>query len=635
MMTRPPTPVAAAAVLVLAAMTLPASAQQISVSIPKAQITLAKAGQGSIRGVVLDTRGNPLAGAMVSALGSSVAFALSGRDGHFLLDPLPMGAYTVRVHMDGYAPSRRHMVEVRTGAPALMSVSLQSLTVQASTGQNEILAAGFAPFDAVPATRTGATPSNGDSDDDHDRTQTAWRLRHLKRSVLKDIYGPVVLPLDVEPITAEEARRFGHAFDASVGPRSSFLSAMPITGQVNLVTTGSVGDLDGIDSPESFTTANVAYIALGAPVARVGQWTMRAAMRQGPLSSWFLSGTYNGKSGAHRYAGGFAYGAQRYEPFGTIGTAMVPGESRTMGTAFATDEWALSRRVSMSYGLNYAWHDYLPAGALLSPRVALTLSPSRTIRLRAVAARSLTAPGAEELLPSWVGDSGAWLPAQRSFAPLSEQQGFKPQMTSHAEFAVERASGDFVVGLRSFFQRVDDQIGTVFSAPTLAHPAASYFVTSVGNAHAAGWGLRVSRPLLPGVVGSVDYSQTKATWDRFSGGAVSPDWLAMASANHLHNLTASVQTDIPRTATRLYILYRVSSAYAGADQPVTGNGLGTRFDVQLNQGLPFMAFTSADWEVLLAVRNLYRDPLAERSVFDELLVLRPPTRIVGGVRVRF
>jgi len=33
--------------------------------------------------------------------------------------------------------------------------------------------------------------------------------------------------------------------------------------------------------------------------------------------------------------------------------------------------------------------------------------------------------------------------------------------------------------------------------------------------------------------------------------------------------------------------------------------------------------------------NLFRDMTGERSIYDELLVVRPPKRVVGGVRVRF
>ena len=41
------------------------------------------------------------------------------------------------------------------------------------------------------------------------------------------------------------------------------------------------------------------------------------------------------------------------------------------------------------------------------------------------------------------------------------------------------------------------------------------------------------------------------------------------------------------------------------------------------------------WPVV-AVKNVFRDTTArDGSVYDELLVIRPPTRLVGGVLVRF
>ena len=60
-----------------------------------------------------------------------------------------------------------------------------------------------------------------------------------------------------------------------------------------------------------------------------------------------------------------------------------------------------------------------------------------------------------------------------------------------------------------------------------------------------------------------------------------------------------------------------------------------RFDVQVRQSLPFMDFSSAKWEMLVAVRNFFRETAGDQSVYDELLVVRPPKRVVGGVTLRF
>ena len=75
-----------------------------------------------------------------------------------------------------------------------------------------------------------------------------------------------------------------------------------------------------------------------------------------------------------------------------------------------------------------------------------------------------------------------------------------------------------------------------------------------------------------------------------------------------HDLVARLETCIDWTDTRVVAFYRLNTPDArgrGARhrRPTLAN---TRFDVQLSQGLPFLgALTRADWEFLLAVRNLF------------------------------
>jgi len=57
--------------------------------------------------------------------------------------------------------------------------------------------------------------------------------------------------------------------------------------------------------------------------------------------------------------------------------------------------------------------------------------------------------------------------------------------------------------------------------------------------------------------------------------------------------------------------------------------------VQVRQSLPFMDFSTAKWEMLVAVRDFFREAAADQSIYDELLVLRPPKQIVGGLTLRF
>ena len=72
-----------------------------------------------------------------------------------------------------------------------------------------------------------------------------------------------------------------------------------------------------------------------------------------------------------------------------------------------------------------------------------------------------------------------------------------------------------------------------------------------------------------------------------------------------------------------------------ADRADDAPAFGARFDLQVNQALPFMNFGASQWEMLVGVRNLFHESLANASVYDELLVVRPPKRIVGGLTVKF
>jgi hypothetical protein len=92
---------------------------------------------------------------------------------------------------------------------------------------------------------------------------------------------------------------------------------------------------------------------------------------------------------------------------------------------------------------------------------------------------------------------------------------------------------------------------------------------------------------------------------------------------------------VPETATRVAATWKVNSAFARRSPLLGEASSDARFDVQVSQRLPFLSSTGADWEFVFAVRNLFRDGEAVGSIYDELLVIRPPKRVVGGVLVKF
>jgi hypothetical protein len=103
--------------------------------------------------------------------------------------------------------------------------------------------------------------------------------------------------------------------------------------------------------------------------------------------------------------------------------------------------------------------------------------------------------------------------------------------------------------------------------------------------------------------------------------------------DRLQNLSTAIETNVPETSTRILAVYRLINAGSsfGTDRPA----YDSRFDVQVHQSLPFMDFSTARWEMLLAVRNTFHEATVDSSVYDELLVVRPPKRVVGGLTLRF
>ena len=101
---------------------------------------------------------------------------------------------------------------------------------------------------------------------------------------------------------------------------------------------------------------------------------------------------------------------------------------------------------------------------------------------------------------------------------------------------------------------------------------------------------------------------------------------------------ARLETFIGWTNTRVAALYRVNALSDEEDRSsssLRGLSTTTRFDVQVTQGLPFLEpLTSADWDLLVAFSNLFYGA-SEGSFLDELAVQDPPTRVVGGISVRF
>jgi hypothetical protein len=109
---------------------------------------------------------------------------------------------------------------------------------------------------------------------------------------------------------------------------------------------------------------------------------------------------------------------------------------------------------------------------------------------------------------------------------------------------------------------------------------------------------------------------------------------ARAGDERLHDLTMAVSAEIPESSTRVSVTCRVNSAFSQDAHADREPALGARFDVEMRQMLPYRPFRGT-LEVVVAARSLSRDLREPGSMYDELLTVAPPMRVLGGLQVRF
>ena len=138
---------------------------------------------------------------------------------------------------------------------------------------------------------------------------------------------------------------FGRAMGSAASVATSLFTDFPFSGEVNFLTTGAVAP--GALLSSTALPRGVAYLALAAPAAG-GDWSIRAAMSQGDLSSWNVAGAYASKttSGPHRYDLGLSYSTQEYLGGNPAALAAVRDGSRNVGELYAFDEWAISPKLT-------------------------------------------------------------------------------------------------------------------------------------------------------------------------------------------------------------------------------------------------------------------------------------------------
>ena len=609
-----------------------------------AAVTQDKSPSGAVHGDVRNEQGEPLSGAVVSMVGATTSVAVADEQGRFEFPAVPPGPYKIRAHVSGYAAPRLRTLEVRAGRRTPSTLVLNRPERTGESAASAVLAAGIGAGGEEIAPRTDAgelvTPVPESSDAARSDSEVTWRLRHLRRGVLRDASVPGDL-LFVEDETDDRDARSGLASRALSSPArfaTSLLADLPLTGQFQFLTTNS------FDTPQQMLIGTsmargIAFVKLGAPVGDRGDWTVRGAVTEADIASWFVAGAYKTRGTPRRIHDiGMSYSIQHYVGGNPLALRSVTDGSRNAGTVYAFETFTFTPALAVTYGGRYARYDYLDQRDLVSPRAALSLGQPGGTRISLAVSSRADAPGAMEFLPP--GENGLWLPPQRTFSPLDPGGSLRAERSTQVEAGIERAFGPTTFAVRGFRQHVDDQMVTVFGVDAPEFPGSRnghYVVGTAGDVDAAGGSVAVRSALGSRVRGTVAYSLATAQIAPALAGGLDYTLLSGSSGlrGQVHDVSASIEADVPETATRVLVFYRVGNGYARDRPDAELLGLDSRFDVQVRQALPFLNFTSARWEMLVAIRNFFRDPESDQSIYDELLTVRAPKRLVGGVSLHF
>ncbi len=584
---------------------------------------------GVVLGVVRDDLGTGVSGVAVTAIGTTQAQARTDSNGMFRL-PLVPGDYVLRATRDGYVSPYKEWV--RIGGSARIERNI-TITKQVGLPERRVLLAsvGLTGLDSVGRDLTKST--------DLDESLRAWYLRHLPRTVLRDGSGSGA----GEPADRPDDFRGGLSFldwavSGSAHATTSFFSETDFSGQVNFLTTNAVSSSQGW-LPDQLPRG-IAYLAVGAPVGVHGDWRLRGAMSTAGLASWVVLGEYEARDvQTHAFHVGMSYGTQRAVDDRGAAILKAAGDGRTAASVYGQDRWRVRPGFEIDYGLRLDRYDYVEGEDFMSPEFGVRIAVAPRTYVTGSALSAVVVPGVDEFLPP--PSSGPWLPPERTFASLVSGAPFRSERVRRFDVGAEHEFGVIgqlkTVGVRWFHESSRDQLATMFGLGD-GGAVGHYYVATPGSVTLDGWSLRASGHFTTRVQASMDYSVSRARWE-FSDqadliAAVVPS--AVRPENErLHDLTSTLEASIPETSTRVSVAYRLNSAFARDEANEALPIFDGRFRVQLRQVLPIQPIRGGSIEFLVSVSNLFRDRQSTGSFYDELLAVRAPRRVLGGVQVRF
>ena len=604
-----------------------------------------------LEGSVSTDSGEPLVGALVSIFGANLGgrglIAFTDEDGHFLVPDLEPGLYMIRAYLSGFLPSSYSRIQLDVGE----GVSSKPVSMQLASRESD---ADRTEGPASPASYEVETvPSEPTSENDQKVAEFQWLLRHGKRNILHQEAEGLPEFLDAEHADPESNDPASPASPASEDPSVQEVAALQMPPKAMNSMAGELGlfafqrGLDDLPTTPGEIDAQLTYARLNIPTGPASQWMVSAQLLESALSSWTAQAEFNTElDSGQQLSAGVAYGNHQYRdirsapvaPVAPLGITYGPSASRTsewFGTVYGSHRFRIGA-ADVGAGLAYHHYSYLDRSNYAAPRVdvSFAVDSNADTLIRGLLDYRVSAPGGEGLglLARMVSADflGTAERGHRGLPNLTAETAIRYQV------GVERRLGsEGAVEVRVFQEQVKDPLLKAY----LKHPAGTggpghYLVLNQGDLQARGVGLAVSRQF-GAVSGSFGYTFAL-------GRALAENVGAFQAGDdeQMHDLTTSVQTEIRQTRTRVLAVYRLSTHPTLAPSLVRGssggaNTLDSRFNLQVHQRLPFVGWNNTQWELMVAVRNLFYENFEDGTFLEEMSVIDSPARVLGGVTVHF
>ncbi len=556
-----------------------------------------------IAGVVATESGQPLPGALVSVAAedeSASRFAVTDVEGRFRIQEATPGQYSLRAYLAGFLPSPEARVRIGSGVAAADTLLLRMAAV------------------ATAGSSSGSL------------SELRWLLQRGRRHVLRERQASLRFEEDPFDFGGSAARPL-------------------LPGAVE----GEFGFFAGSGSNLGFSEGNavdsgVAYTRFELPSTARGDWEAEVRLMESAMASWAVSVSYRmEESDGHAPSAGIGYQRHAYRDAAGFRPPEAPildagllhaEEAEWDGAAFVADEFTMGR-ATVSTGLTYRRFSYHGGQSGFAPRAVVEYRPTPDWSILSGVAVRVDAP---------LGDDPALLSRVATADMLAvDPSGFRKsaaQRSARWQTGVNRVvAPGTTLGVRAFHEETADQLMRAFEPQSRG--GGRFHIRDAGDFSARGVAIDWIRELTPAhrgldVGGRVSW--VMAVVRRTGDGAPDPlvglrapvGLLAPADGARIQDLSAEISARVRPSGTRLHAAYRLIR-HPGLIVASNGDGSISRFEAELVQLIPFADWSGTEWELSVAVRDLFFQDWIGRSLLDELAVVDAPRRIVGGLAVRF